>query len=136
MCIVAPLKYAITSYILYRNRHNYIQRGLQGPWRLQNSLQDYFTAKCDFLILRVRFKVVFFTHTSTNSEEYRIQNKLVGCPLGAPISYYFVYHMTVLEMISFLVRTYHFDREHWPRGYKTFSMLNSAEYKIDHAHKC
>ena len=64
MCIVAPLKYSITSYILYRNRRNYIQRGLQGPWRLQNSLQDYFTAKCDFLILRVRvrFKVGFYSH--------------------------------------------------------------------------
>ena len=49
---------------------------------------------------------------STNSEEYRIQNKLVGCPIGVPISYYFVYQMTVLEMISFLVRTHHFDKEH------------------------
>ena len=24
----------------------------------------------------------------------------------------------------------------WPRGYKTFSMLNSAEHEIHPAHKC
>ena len=26
--------------------------------------------------------------------------------------------------------------EHWPRGYKTFSILNSAEHEIFPAHKC
>ena len=78
-------------YILYRNRPNDIQPGLQGPRGLQKSLQDYFTARFYFLILRVRFKIVFcsdkcrllvilFTVLSAG-------NKLVGCPLGVHISY-------------------------------------------------
>ena len=61
------------------------------PRGLQKSLQDYFTARFYFLILRVRFKVGFcsdeclltvipFTVLSTLSN-------LVGCPLGVPISY-------------------------------------------------
>ena len=28
-----------------------------------------------------------------------------------------------------------FIEETWPQGYKTFSMLNSAEHEIYHAHK-
>ena len=55
---IPPLKKAIASYMLYWNMPNDIQRGLQGPWHLQGSLQHYFTAKYDFLILKVRFKIV------------------------------------------------------------------------------
>ena len=29
-----------------------------------------------------------------------------------------------------------FDWKDWPRGYKTFFMLKSAENEIDPAHKC
>ena len=92
------LKETITCHILYRSRPNDVHRGggaLQGPLHFQNSLQVYFTAKCDNLILRVRFKVGF------NSHEYRLtripyivlsfQNKLVGCTLGVPISYNCIY---------------------------------------------
>ena len=90
-CIVVPLKEATTCHILYRNRPNDIQLGLQGSWCLQNSLQDYFTAKCDILILRVRLKVGFYSHeyqlTRIPYTVLSCQNKLVGCPLGVPISY-------------------------------------------------
>ena len=92
MCIVVPLKEAITSYMFYRNRPNDIQGGLQWPLCLPNSLQRYFTAKCDFFMLRVRFKVGFYS-LKYQLTQYCIivissKNKLVGCPLGAPISYY------------------------------------------------
>ena len=35
MCIIAPLKEAITSYMLYRNMPNGIQRGFKGSWAYQ-----------------------------------------------------------------------------------------------------
>ena len=96
MCFVVPLKEATTSYMLYKTRLNDIQRGLQWPLCLPNSLQRYFTAKCDFLMLRVRFKAGFYS-LKYQLTQYRIivlssKNKLVGCPLGAPISYYLKLH--------------------------------------------
>ena len=54
---------------------------------LLNSLQHYFTGKCDFLILQVRFKLSFYSW-SIHSHEYGTTVLSDLLPIGAPITYY------------------------------------------------
>ena len=56
---------------------NDIQRGgvFKGPFRLPNSLQHYFTAKCDFFMHKVRLKVGFYSLET----EYRLTRILYTC---------------------------------------------------------
>ena len=84
--------------ILYctRNRRNYIQQGLQGPCTFNIACRIILQLNVIALYSDCGL-TIFYTH------EYRLtrktytvlftQNKLVGCPLAVPISYYDHYSM-------------------------------------------
>ena len=67
----------IWKSLLYRNRLNDIQRGLQRLLCLPNSLQHYFTSKCDFFINIVKFKVGFYSLET----EYRLAWTPYNCAI-------------------------------------------------------
>ena len=49
----------------------------------------------------------------------------------------FTVNSEILGRVSFLhLRNFSCFSHTWPRGHKTFVMLNSAEHEIDPAHKC